>query len=361
VAAPTGDPSLPPGTWVPSIYLEGCNQAGGECVGYSAPFSGADPIAMTRSSAANFSISAQFFGPDFASADDDFACYGDIGIPAPRLLAFGPRPPREDDDDPKTAPSFAQFTRRQGEIGGRDADFYRYELVPADSSVSFDSPPPPEDPACFVSVTADGPVFQSVPLQITVYRGEDGAANDTNVVVRGFDSVRFQPLPTEVYFAKIEGDGVTNIGAYVAEINSDCTAETPFPYVAGELELSASTITRGASVTVTVPVDPSTFEVVVQLLHTDSALGGSGPVLATLDTGLGTATATIPTYPQMNAGPFSVRVQLLDAALEHEAVYAFDASFSTSTYALTRTNHATNPPAVTSSPTAVPLAIVTLE
>ncbi len=360
VAAPLVQEGFGPGDWVPNIYVNACNQAGGECVGYDAPFTGSDPVAVTRTSAASYQIDALLFGPDFGAVDDDLACYGDIGIRAPRLRAYGPRPPHEDDDDPATAPSFAQFTRRQGEIRGRDVDFYKYELVPADGRVSYDNPPPPDDPACFVVVRAAA--SSSEQLAISVYRGEEGAVNDTDVVVRGFDEVRFIPNPIEVYFARIAGDGVTNVGTYIAEIDSDCTAETPYPTITGPLTVPSAPIARGASVNVTVPVDASTANVELQL-YTLNGQYGTGLVTALIDTSAGTATASIPTFvsPSNPVGQYFVRARLLDDMGAHESIYAYDASFSTTVYARTKVNNLVNPTSRTTGLTTLPVALVTLE
>ena len=121
--------------------------------------------------------------------------------------------------------------------------------------------------------------------------------------------------------------------AYTAEIDSDCTAETAFPYVTGPLSVSAAPITRGDPIAVTVPNDPSTFEVTVQL----RSAAGDG------------------------SGTYAIHVRLLDTALEHEASYALDPGFSATTYALTKVNHAVAPAATSTVPTSLPAAVVTLE
>lgn len=230
-----------------------------------------------------FHVWAAKFGPDVTTDDDDFSCYGNSGVPVPMIEVVGPEDPYDNNDDPKPT--------------------------------------------------------------ITVYRGEQNAANDTNVVVKGLGEVTFAAIPTEVYFARMSVEGTSGVGDYVGEIVSDCTAETQFPAVTAPIMASATTIAPSGQITLSTTVDSLTEEAHFQLV-TPSGASGSHEYMATIDpvTKIASATFTGPT----TAGTYVAKVRVAtltpDPYLEHQSTYVVDPSFSSTHYTVEQVNYAAGDP-----------------
>lgn len=356
-----GLPSLP-GRYAPEIAFThysgastGChgNMVNFECGGYSVDWVSTDPILFEGSYLINTSI----LGPEWDSPYDDVSCSSETGIPSPRIEVVGPRPPYDDNDTPALAEPLPQFVRVNEELRPGDVDFFRFEP----QGDVFDTPQLPlDDPSCFVEVKAEAPPYVYPPPRITVYRGEAGAANDTDVVVQGYGRVVFRPIPTEVYFARMDAPDGTNVPSYTAEIDSDCTAQTQYPSLTGPLALSTATVQAGGTVTLTAPIDSLTAYAWFALRERDDETRGGLDVAATVDPQAMTAVATLTPDVYLAPGEYQVYVILRDADQALASRYLVDSSFSTTLYAVERQNELAGAQPVREE-TTIPAAFVTLE
>ena len=103
------------------------------------------------------------------------------------------------------------------------------------------------------------------PVRIRVYDGEANAGRDGPFVVEGQTRVRFEPNPASVYFARFDRMNTEVGGDYVAEIDSDCTAATAFPLLAGPVTASTTVAVHRQELMIRVPVNALTRSVRVTL------------------------------------------------------------------------------------------------
>lgn len=342
---------LEPGHYVPSNIafghsVAGCDSQGvnGECVAYgapsNAPMNPGDPLIRTGV----YEVSASKLGPDATTSDDEEHCYGDTSIPVPVIEVVGPADPYDNNDDPKHARHVTQFVRFKERLPAGDKDFFRWAPSGSPTDVTFDGEPLEMGPTCYVRVKTTTP-NQFVKPTITVYRGEQNAANDTNVVVKGLGEVTFAAIPTEVYFARMSVEGTSGVGDYVGEIVSDCTAETQFPAVTAPIMASATTIAPSGQITLSTTVDSLTEEAHFQLV-TPSEGFGSQEYRATIDPVTKLASATFPGPTTAGTYVAKVRVATLtpDPYLEHQSTYVVDPSFSSTHYTVEQVNYAAGDP-----------------
>jgi hypothetical protein len=271
------------------------------------------------------------------TADDRDVCKGQTGVAIPWVEVVGPGPDDDDDDDPAHAQVFAHGVRSRGQLPSGDRDFVRYPAGGAGGDV-YDRVRPRE--GCAVVVRAEG----TPPVRIRVYEGEANAGRDGPVVIEGQTQVRFEPNPASVYFARFDRPRAEEAGDYVAEIDSDCTAATAFPLLAGPITASATVAVHRQALTFRVPVNALTRSVRLTLAE---AMPGSSWTAgnAAVDVPMGATEVLVPLevwnggFPP---GTYVVRVELGDATLFESqtllSTYDRDLAVSATDYALRQQN-----------------------
>lgn len=264
---------------------------------------------------------SSWIGPGFdpITAYEGEACDGWTGIPLPVLHYIAPYAPKDQDDDPAEAPELPHGFRMRGRLEPFDHDFRRYTPAPAPAP---NSPPPfvydqtRPTPDCYVEVKADGDP-PNPPVIITVYEGAENAGTQGQSVIEGPSPVRFLPDPTKIYFARFRYQDPNQSGDYLAEIQSDCTAETPFPEMTGPPTVTSTVPTWRQTIDVTVPVNMLARAVAIDLLESvDGSTWSAGR--AAVDIPNGATSVTVPVYVNNGGFPpgrYYVSVQLYAAPL----------------------------------------------